>query len=446
MPGSIINVSKLDVLEGDLNLSQLSYVNDSNYPFKYTINRHYYSDSAVVSSYICSDKELSFSIQAMNSYYDYVSVTPTSSANIKCFNTKMDVTEGKQLSISAKTNVTLVTKDTDVKIRNSLTGIDMTIGKIGIWDNEIYEKPTFHYSINVADRVNYKIFEKINNETTKEIIKNNPSENIFGIDSWDAMKYGTYNISIDIMIDNVLKCNLSHNFEKLKPPVQPIPTNSNLKQVMLHNKELEKEISYQNFRLGDKLKEKGINVNENESLSSLITKVEGVGTSIKRQSGFSVMGSGGKTTINISDIDLSKSVCWGKWCGPTNYNNWHQLCMTDFMSSNEVELSIGYSASTSSPWYYWEVLTFERGIKSIHNIKLDSMFFYGVTGDAKKTFYGNFNISNPSKCFKFLSLKTSTSSHDKNMVDIINIQSNSFDVVWSSHTPSMVNVYIVELL
>lgn len=446
MPGSIINVSKLDVLEGDLPLSELSYVNDESYPFKYTINRRYYSDNAILSSYICSDKELSFSLQAMNSYYDYVSVTPTSTANIKCFNTKIDVTEGKQLSISGRREVTLVTKDTDVKIRNSLTGINMTIKKIGTWNNKEYEKPTFSYSINVDNGVNYKILEKINNGVTNEITKTNNSENVFNIGSWDTMRYGIYNISIDVMIDDIFKCNLSHKFEKSKLPVQEISTDSNLNQVMLQNEELEKEISYQNFRLIEKLKEKGIEVVENESLSSLITKVEGVGTSIKRQSGFSVMGSGGKTTINISDIDLSKSVCWGKWCGPTNYNNWHQLCMTDFISSNEVELSIGYSTSTSSPWYYWEVLTFERGIKSIHNIKLDSMFFYNVTGDAKKTFYGNFNISNPSKCFKFLSLKTSTSSHDKNMVDIINIQSNSFDVVWSSHTPSMVNVYIVELL
>lgn len=276
MPGTIKNIGKLDVLEGDLLLSELSYVNDKNYPFKYTINRHYYSDNAILSSYICSDKELSFSLQAMNSYYDYVSVTPTSATNIKCFNTKMDVTEGKQLSISAKTNVTLVTKDTDVKIRNSLTGIDMTIEKIGIWDNKIYEKPTFHYSINVADGVNYKIFEKINNETIKEIIKNNPSENVFDIDSWDTMKYGIYNISIDIMIDDILKCNLSHNLEKLKSPVQLIPTNSNLKQVMLHNKELEKEISYQNFRLSEKLKEKGVEVGETHKMSSLIDKINNI--------------------------------------------------------------------------------------------------------------------------------------------------------------------------
>lgn len=271
--GVIKIISKLDVLEGDLNLNQLSYVNDSSYPFKYTINRHYYSENTVISSYICSDKELSFSISTMNSYYDFVSVTSTSPATIKCFNTKMDVTEGKQLSFTGIKEVTLVTKDTDIKIRNSLTGINMTIEKIGAWNNKEYEKPEFSYSINVDNGVTYKILEKINNETTNEITKTNNSENVFEINSWDTMKYGIYNISIDVMIDDIFKCNLYHKFEKYKSKVQHIPTNSNLKQVILHNKELEKEIDYQNFRLSEKLKEKGIEVVENKSLSSLIDNV-----------------------------------------------------------------------------------------------------------------------------------------------------------------------------
>lgn len=132
----------------------------------------------------------------------------------------------------------------------------------------------FSYNANSLNGGNFNLVEKINEKVIRTLNNQPGGDFVFRIDNFDLLPYGNHTIEIvatDITTnkDTVV----TSKFNKVKSPVQPIPTNSNLKQIMLHNKELEKEISYQNFRLRNKFDESGTPVGGNGSLSNLVDTV-----------------------------------------------------------------------------------------------------------------------------------------------------------------------------
>lgn len=138
---------------------------------------------------------------------------------------------------------------------------------------EIATFSSFDYNVNNLNGGNFNLVEKIDGKVIRTLSNQSGGQFSLEIEDFDSLTYGKHIIEIAATDITTNKCSvITSKFNKIKPPVQPIPTNSNLKQVVLHNKELEKEVSYQNFRLSEKLKERGIEVSENESLSSLIDK------------------------------------------------------------------------------------------------------------------------------------------------------------------------------
>lgn len=272
MAGKIITVSDLDVFEEDLPLSELTYVNDDNFPFKYTINRKYSNSNKNV--YICSDKKLDFALGTYNSTYEQIYAN-ADNARAKILNSNVDANNNVVVSItSKKTLIALIAKDTDAKIRNSLTGVNLQISKSNNWLGQSTIPISFDYSISTDLDINYKIVENID-DISKEfecVGPNNYSIDLVNI--WDTLKFGRHSISIDVYIQETLKCNITHIFEKMKEPITTLPTTASLKQAIVYNKEIEKEIDYQLFRFEEVLKEKGIEVLPFEKkMSSLIDKV-----------------------------------------------------------------------------------------------------------------------------------------------------------------------------
>lgn len=323
----------------------------------------------------------------------------------------------------------------------SITGINDDLGEMSSFNGLRYNiVNNYDTNFNLTEKVDGKVVRTLNNQSNGEFT--------FNIENFDSLTYGNHTIEI-IADDPTATGNVvvTSKFNKIKNPVQPIPTNSNLKQVMLHNKELEKEISYQNFRLTEKLKEKGVEVADSESLSSLISKTSNMGLNFTKQSG--VVSAGGNQTINIdiSPVDLSKSICWCRLkYNPTN-NLADRYFISKFKSPSVLELS-----RWSYKWtmdVYWEVLEFKSGVRAIHNrlIKGSELSEYNSSLYYKTLNHG-FGILNPDKCIVYLSFKCSYDT--KNVfVDIRNLTKYTFDVVWNEvsnpYLPE-INVYIVELL
>lgn len=321
---------------------------------------------------------------------------------------------------------------------------------IGISENfgEITSFNQVKYTVTNLNGGNFNLTEKVDGQVIRTLNNQSNGEFTFNIENFDSLVYGNH--AIEIIADDPTATGnvvVTSKFNKIKNPVQPIPTNSNLKQVMLHNKELEKEISYQNFRLTEKLKEKGVEVADSESLSSLISKTSNMGLNFTKQSG--VVSAGGNQTINIdiSPVDLSKSICWCRLkYNPTN-NLADRYFISKFKSPSVLELS-----RWSYKWtmdVYWEVLEFKSGVRAIHNrlIKGSELSEYNSSLYYKTLNHG-FGILNPDKCIVYLSFKCSYDT--KNVfVDIRNLTKYTFDVVWNEvsnpYLPE-INVYIVELL
>ncbi|WP_270943167.1 hypothetical protein [Romboutsia lituseburensis] len=324
----------------------------------------------------------------------------------------------------------------------SITGISDDLGIMNSFNKFNYTVTNLTGgSFNLTEKVDGQVVRTLNNQVSG-------TEFTFNIENFDSLTYGNHTIEI-IADDPTASGNVTvtSKFNKIKSPVQPIPTNSNLKQVMLHNKELEKEIYYQNFRLSDKLKENGIVVGENESLSSLIDKTSSMGLNFTKQSG--IVSAGGNQIINIdiSPIDLSRSVCWCRLKYNPGNNLADRYFISKFKSSSSLELS-----RWSYKWtmdVYWEVLEFKSGIKGVYNKLIKGSDLNGYdTSLMYKTLNHGFEISNPDKCIVYLSFKCTIDDKDVT-VDIRNLTRNTFDVVWNdcgNLSLNEINVYIVELL
>ena len=234
MAGKIITVSDLDVFEEDLSLSELTYVNDDNFPFKYTINRKYSNSNKNV--YIWSDKKLDFALDTYNSTYEQIYAN-ADNARAKILNSNVDANNNVVISItSKKTLIALIAKDTDAKIRNSLTGVNLQISKSNNWLGQSSIPISFDYSISTDLDINYKIVENID-DISKEfecVGPNNYSIDLVNI--WDTLKFGRHSISIDVYIQETLKCNITHIFEKMIDPITSLPTTAIFKQAIVYYK------------------------------------------------------------------------------------------------------------------------------------------------------------------------------------------------------------------
>lgn len=149
----------------------------------------------------------------------------------------------------------------------SITGINDDLGEISSFNGLRYNiVNNYNTNFNLTEKVDGQVIRNLNNQSNGEFT--------FNIENFDSLAYGSHTIEI-IADDPTASGNVTvtSKFNKIKSPVQPIPTNSNLKQVMLHNKEIEKEISYQKYILVDKLKSKYINVSTEEPLSTIIQKI-----------------------------------------------------------------------------------------------------------------------------------------------------------------------------
>lgn len=307
----------------------------------------------------------------------------------------------------------------------------------------------FNYTVTNLSDGNFNLVEKVDGQVIRTLNSQSSGEFTFNIENFDALAYGSHVIEI-IVDDTTASGNVvvTSKFNKIKNPVQHMPTNSNLKQVMLHNKELEKEIFYQNFRLGEKLKGSGIEVVENESLSSLISKTSNMGLHFTKQSGYVASGGNQAVDINISQVDLARSVCSCRLKYTPSNSVSAKYFMSKFNSSSSLELSRWKSGTTFD--VYWEVLEFTSGIKCIHNklIKSSDLSGYNNIG-YYKTINHNFNISNIDKCIIYSSFKCSYDGNDVT-VDIVNLTKETFDVTWTKTIDSIyiseINLYIVELL
>lgn len=323
-----------------------------------------------------------------------------------------------------------------------ITGVNFDMGEMVTFNRFKYNATNeAGATFNLTEKVDGKIIRTLNSQTSGEFT--------FNIESFDSLPYGNHTIEI-IADDPTATGNsiVTSKFNKIKPPVQQIPTNSNLKQVMLHNKELEKEISYQNFRLSEKLKDNGVEVADVESLSSLISKTSNIGLNFTKQSG--VVSAGGNQTINIdiSPVDLSKSICWCQ----LKYNPSNQTAARYFISKFKTSSSLEISRLAYNLTFdvYWEVLEFKSGIRGIYNKLIKSNELSGGYDLLLnyKTLSHDFGILNHDKCVVFLSFSCNNSNNTA-FVDIRNITSDAFDVILGGGNYSAfpeINVYIVELL
>lgn len=323
----------------------------------------------------------------------------------------------------------------------SISDINPDLGHMSSF-NEFKYSATNNYgtNLNLTEKVDGKVIRTLNNQASG-------TEFTFNVGNFDSLPYGNHTIEI-IAYDPNYDGNVAvtSKFNKIKSPVQPIPANSNLKQVMLHNKELEKEISYQNFRLSEKLKEKGVEIADGKNLSTLIDEVSKVGTSISVQNGeFSIINAT-KKNVAISDVDISKSICYSKsrTLGNSNVPNRECLMTAKFLNSNTLELERNYGSSTSRN-IFWEVVEFSNGVKAVHHMFLSGDYF--LDNNQKKTVTHNFNISNPSSCMIFYSVN-SGNANAVGTIDLAftNITANTIDIQAVLFAVNNISLYIVEFL
>lgn len=150
----------------------------------------------------------------------------------------------------------------DIKINN----VPSDIGDITSFNS-------FKYKIDYIS--NFKLTEKLNGEVIRELNNQSSAEFTFEIPNFDSIRYGNHTIEIIADDPNYegSVC-VTSKFNKIKNSIKHVALNSNLKQVVDCNLELNKEIDYQKRRLYEKFNGLEYEVNENESLSKLIDKVQ----------------------------------------------------------------------------------------------------------------------------------------------------------------------------
>ena len=196
--------------------------------------------------------------------------------------------------------------------------------------------------------------------------------------------------------------------------------------------------------LKNNLIEKGVECNGEYKINDLIDKVKDLGLVASSQSGvvdFST--SGYSKTIDISEVDLSKSICYSRRYlnGSLVASRVDTVCT--FSSSTSIELTRKESYAMTGYKVYWEVIEFKSGVKSVFNKLLSWGSYHGIG-----TYTHNLGYENPNKCIAFYSYNTSAQTSNPPSVSVFNLTSNSFDysVISGGGYISGLNVFIVEFL
>ena len=221
-----------------------------------------------------------------------------------------------------------------------------------------------------------------------------------------------------------------------------------LKSLVDETGNIKNELVECHTNLKNNLIAKGVECSDTDKMPSLINKVGAVGINTVVQKGIVSMNKLNSIDVDISDVDLSRSICYTK-PNPTDTlstgaPNVDTICT--FSSENRINIR-SYNAYTGSSWsrlsVYWEVIEFVSGVNRIYNYRFSpSQLNIGKNNTITVTH--NLNIKNPDKCIIYFSYCVSESTTDSR-VDIFNLTNNTFS--YHSHcTVSDVNVYFVELL
>lgn len=146
------------------------------------------------------------------------------------------------------------------------------------------------YSISDIDNDKLSVTEKLDGVTIKSLTNQNSGTSITLdlTNRWNDISYDNHIIEIIVTDSNGLSSTVTITFNKIKPPIQPIPTTSSLKQAINHSKEIDKEIEYLLIKLKNNLINNNIEVLENDKMGELIDKVSTIsrGSKISIERGF----------------------------------------------------------------------------------------------------------------------------------------------------------------
>ena len=216
-----------------------------------------------------------------------------------------------------------------------------------------------------------------------------------------------------------------------------------LKSLVDETTDIKDELKSCHSNLKNTLIGKGVECSDTDKMSSLIDKVEVLGLVASSQSGVADIGASLTSfNVNISEVDLSKSICY---CRRNTTTSSQVASRSDAMVSfnSNKELNFKRYGTGGAGNVFWEVIEFKSGIKSVFNTLLTFSSYHGIG-----TYTHNLNYENPAKCVAFYSYNTQASSTNPPSVSIHNLQSNSFDysVLIGGPYINELNVFIVEFL
>lgn len=168
---------------------------------------------------------------------------------------------------------------------NSLSSQDL--GDILVWTNKAY----------TITGDTFTLVEKLDG-TTIRTLSNQASGTSYTLDlstQWNSLAYGKHTVEIIATDSNGLSNTVTITFNKIKAPIQKLPSNATLVQRANFTQEMNNEISYQNSKLAQYLSDKGVTATASDKLSILIDKVGTIPLGKKFASGSCSLSSSTKT-------------------------------------------------------------------------------------------------------------------------------------------------------
>lgn len=192
-----------------------------------------------------------------------------------------------------------------LEVLNSTPTINGANGNLGDYTSPLIKQ----YTISDSDNDKLSVTEKLDGVTIKSLTNQNSGTSItLDLTSeWNDISYGNHTIEIIVTDSNGLSSTATITFNKIKTPIQPIPTTSSLKQAINHSKEIDKEIEYLSTKLRKNLTDKGIEVLETDNMSNLIGKVGGIKLGKRWASGTSVSNSVYKDMVGMNGSSANRA-------------------------------------------------------------------------------------------------------------------------------------------
>lgn len=136
-----------------------------------------------------------------------------------------------------------------------------------------------NYIITDRNQDKIKVTEKLDGTILRTLIDQNTGTSLV-LDlntNWNNISYGLHTIEI-ILDDGKVTSTVTITFDKIKNPIPKLDIDANLKDAIAFNLLIKEEIEYQNARLLDNLKQKGITVSSSDinNTSVLINKIKDI--------------------------------------------------------------------------------------------------------------------------------------------------------------------------